>query len=63
MKGIKEFIKRWLIKIREWMKPDPEDHLLLQIIKFLFKCLALLILIAFSPVILVVLIFVFFAAI
>jgi hypothetical protein len=63
MKSVIDFSKRWLIKIREWMKPDPADHLLLQIAKMLFKCIALLVLIAFSPVIIVVLLFVFLAAV
>lgn len=45
------------------MKPDPSDHLLLQGVKFIFKCIALLVLIAFSPVIFVVLLFVFLAAV
>jgi hypothetical protein len=58
-----DFIKRWIAKIGEWMKPDPSDHRLLQVVKFIYKCIALLILIAFSPVIMVVLIFVFLAAV
>lgn len=63
MKGTFAYIKTWLAKIREWMKPDPADHLLLQVVKLLYKCIALLILIAFSPVIIVVLFFVFLAAV
>lgn len=63
MKSIFELIKRWFVKIREWMKPDPADGLLLQVIKLIYKSIALLILIAFSPVIIIVLLFVFLAAV
>lgn len=62
-KGVGNFIKTWINKIRKWMQPDPADHPLLQLVKFTFKCFALLLLIAFSPVILVVLLFVFLVAI
>jgi hypothetical protein len=62
-KGIGNFIKSWIIKIRKWMQPDPADNPLMQLLKFTFKCFALLLLIAFSPVILVVLLFVFLVAI
>ena len=58
-----EYVRRWIQKIQEWMKPNPDDIFLVQAIKFIFKCIALLILIALSPVILVVLLFVFLAAI
>lgn len=58
-----QYIRDWLEKIREWMKPNPADNMLVQAIKFFFKCIALLVLIALSPAILVVLIFVFLAAI
>lgn len=63
MKSIVDYIRSWILKIKEWMKPDPSDHLLLQGVKFIFKCIALLVLIAFSPVIFVVLLFVFLAAV
>jgi hypothetical protein len=63
MKNIARYIRQWLAKIKEWIKPDPADNLFVQIVKLIFKCIALLILIALSPVLLVVLVFVFFAAI
>lgn len=62
-KGLGNYIKNWLNKIKEWMQPNPADNPLLQLVKFTFKCFALLVLIAFSPVILVVLLFVFLVAI
>lgn len=60
--GFFGFIKEWLGKIRDWMKPEEHDALALQIIKFILKCMALLVMIALSPVLIVVLVFVFFAA-
>jgi len=62
-KNLAGHIKDWLIKIREWIRPNPKDSHLLQVIKLFFKSLALLVLIALSPLLLVVLLFVFFAAI
>lgn len=63
MKGLIGYLRQWLQKLGEWMKPEPADNLFLKIAKTFFKCIALLIMIAFSPVIIVVLLFVFFAAI
>ncbi len=48
--------------IREWMKPEPADSLLLKIGKLFFKSLVLLALTALSPVVVVVLIFAFVGA-
>jgi hypothetical protein len=62
-KGVGNFITIWINKIKVWMLPDPADNPLLQLVKFTFKCFVLLLLIAFSPVILVVLLFVFLVAI
>lgn len=51
---------RWK-QLREWLKPDPSDSLLVQSLKMIYKAIAVLILIALSPVILIILAFVFFA--
>jgi hypothetical protein len=40
-------------RLKEWMKPDPDDHLALKIVKTVLKSLAMLVLILFSPVLLV----------
>ena len=61
-KGIKEMIVDRFKKFAEWLKPNPADTVLVQSLKMIYKVIAVLVLIAFSPVILVVLIFVFFAA-
>ena len=61
-KGLLNFLKDKLAALQDWMKPDPADHPLLQVVKLLFKSLAVLILIAFSPAIIVILILAFFAA-
>jgi hypothetical protein len=62
-RGLVNYIKQWINRIKTWMKPDPADNPLLQLVKFTLKCFVLLLLIAFSPVILVVLLFVFLIAI
>lgn len=40
-------------RLREWMKPDRDDHLALSIAKTVLKSLAMVVLILFSPVLLV----------
>ncbi|HEV7331480.1 MAG TPA: hypothetical protein VGN63_10620 [Flavisolibacter sp.] len=62
MKSFADFIRNWFLKLKEWMQPNAADPLLLQLLKFIGKCIALLVLIALSPIILVVLLFVFMAA-
>jgi lipopolysaccharide/colanic/teichoic acid biosynthesis glycosyltransferase len=59
---IKETILKYLERFKEWLKPNKEDSLLVQSLKMIYKVLAVLLLLVFSPVIIVVLIFVFFAA-
>jgi hypothetical protein len=58
-----ELIKKYFNAIKEWVKPDPGDPLWKTILKSIYKLIAVLILIALSPVLLVILLFVFFAAI
>jgi hypothetical protein len=58
-----EFIRKYYDKIKIWVTPDPTDSMFMQIVKLISKSIALLILIAFSPIISVVLLFVFFAAV
>ncbi len=60
--GIKEMVVNRFKRLFEWLKPNPADTLLIQSLKMIYKALAVLVLIAFSPVILIVLLFVFFAA-
>jgi len=58
-----DFARKYFEKLKAWLSPDPSDGHLLQAIKLIFKGIALLIMIAFSPVIGVILLFVFFAAV
>jgi hypothetical protein len=60
--GLREMILNRLKKFREWLKPNPSDTLLVQSLKMIYKALAVLVLVAFSPVIIVIMLFVFFAA-
>lgn len=60
--GFADIIKKRLEALREWLKPNPSDALPVTLIKSFFKGIALLVLVAFSPVIMVVLLLVFFAA-
>jgi hypothetical protein len=56
-------IRKYFNTIKEWVKPDPADPLWKTLLKSIYKLIAVLVLIALSPVLLVVLLFVFFAAI
>lgn len=60
--SIKETILKYFERFKEWLKPNKEDSLIVQSLKMVYKVLAVLLLIVFSPVIIVILIFVFFAA-
>ncbi len=60
--SIKEMIVSKFKQLKEWLKPNPEDSMLITSLKMIYKIIAVLLLIAFSPVIIVILIFVFFAA-
>lgn len=60
--SILDYLKGWVRKLKDWMKPDPTDNIISKGLKFILKCIALLLLLLFSPVILAILVFVFFAA-
>lgn len=60
--GIRETIINYFKKFKEWLKPNSTDTLLVQSLKMVYKVLAVLILVAFSPVIIIILFFVFLAA-
>jgi hypothetical protein len=49
-------------QLQEWLKPNPADNTLVIGLKMIYKVLAVLGLIAVSPILLVVLAFIFFAA-
>ncbi len=61
-KNLEETVKEKWLQLRDWLKPDPDDSTLVTVIKSFFKAIAVLILIALSPIILVILTFVFVAA-
>lgn len=42
-------------RLKEWVTPDPGDRIVVSVIKTLLKSLALLVMLAFSPVMLVAL--------
>ena len=60
--SIRELAVKRLNQFKEWLKPNPTDSTLVISLKMIYKALAVLILIVFSPVILFILLFVFFAA-
>jgi len=60
--GIRETIINYFKKFKEWLKPNSADTLLVQSLKMVYKVLAVLVLVAFSPVIIIILFFVFLAA-
>ena len=59
--GYMDIVRKNILALREWVKPDPADPLYLTILKSMYKGLSLLVLIALSPVILIILLIVFFA--
>lgn len=60
--GLREMITTQATRFKEWLQPNPADSTLIISLKMIYKVAAVLLLIALSPVILVVLLFVFFAA-
>ncbi|MCU0386678.1 MAG: hypothetical protein MUE38_11665 [Flavihumibacter sp.] len=59
---IKSGIRKLYNKAANWMKPDREQPMLVQILVFIVKLPVLLLLLLLSPVLLVILFFVFMAA-
>lgn len=61
-KALREYIFKRIQELRAWVKPDPADPLLMKIGKLFLKSLVLLVLTAFSPVILLLLLIAFIGA-
>jgi hypothetical protein len=40
-------------RLKAWLKPEPDDHLALKVIKMILKSVAMLVLLAFSPILLI----------
>ena len=59
--GYWDVIRKRIVALVEWAKPNPEDPVYMTIFKTIYKSLVLLLLLALSPVILVILIIIFFA--
>ena len=59
--GFRQLLLNRIIAIKDWVKPVPSDPVWLTIIKSIYKSIAVLLLIAVSPVILLLLIIIFFA--
>lgn len=60
--SIREMLVKRLNQLKEWLEPDAEASTIVTSLKMIYKAFAVLILIAFSPVILIILLFVFLAA-
>ena len=60
--GIRAMLMSRLKRFMEWLRPNASDSLFIQSLKMIYKAFAVLLLIAFSPVIILLLIFIFFAA-
>jgi hypothetical protein len=60
--SIKEMFVGKFKQLKKWLKPNPNDSIVIISLKMIYKIIAVLLLIAFSPVIIVILVFVFFAA-
>jgi hypothetical protein len=59
--GFQELLVNKFNQLKEWVKPNPADTTLVKSLKMIYKVIAVLILIAFSPVIIIILALVFFA--
>ena len=55
-KELRKYILAQVRALGEWVKPDPEDKLLVQILKIMYKSVVVLIITALSPVVLLFLI-------
>ncbi|MGD1893196.1 MAG: hypothetical protein ACFB15_21735 [Cyclobacteriaceae bacterium] len=60
---LQKYISQQITQLKHWLKPDPADSLALKIVKGIYKLLAVLVLTALSPVIIIVLVIAFLAAI
>lgn len=54
--ALRKHILKQISALGQWIKPNPADNLFLQIIKLFFKSIVVLLLTAFSPIVLLVLI-------
>ena len=61
-RALRQYIFQKIKELRLWVKPDPADPLLMKIGKLFLKSLVLLVLTAFSPVILLLLLIAFIGA-
>lgn len=57
-----QYTKKTTKDILEWLKPDPADHLVVKIVKGIFKSVVALFMIAFSPIVAIFLFFAFLGA-
>ncbi len=60
--GLTEMVINRFKQLQEWLKPNPADNALVIGLKMIYKVLAVPGLIVVSPILLVVLTFIFFAA-
>ena len=61
-KELQKYIMQQIRALGQWVKPDPSDNLFLQIVKLFFKSIVLLLLTAFSPIVLLILVVGFIGA-
>ncbi len=59
---LQNYVTKKVAELRQWLKPVPTDSLPTKIFKGIYKGLAVLVLTAFSPVIIVILVIAFVAA-
>ena len=59
---LQKYVAKYVREFREWLKPDPTDTTTKKILKGIYKSIVVLILIAFSPVLALILTIAFLAA-
>lgn len=54
--ALRNYLLKQIKSLRDWVKPDPADHVLIQTLKLLYKSIVVLILLALSPVVILFLV-------
>ncbi|WP_017732320.1 hypothetical protein [Nafulsella turpanensis] len=62
LRALQQYVVNQVQSLRQWIKPAPEDTLPVKVFKMIYKSLAILILLALSPVLCLALTIVFLVA-
>lgn len=54
--ALRNYLLIQINSLQRWIQPDPADHMLIQALKLIYKSIAILLLLALSPVVILFLI-------